>query len=128
MGAPRLHPLMVGAVYAVSEHLRRPRYTPLTDGDRWNPCGVPQTENPEGARHQGTYACREGLWGGGVGPGFPDPSNGVVPARDDSEGKGLQRRPQKPLDSRLEEVAKAVGGLFGAHLGQFRPLSSPKEP
>ena len=26
------------------------------------------------------------------------------------EGKGPQRRPQKPLDRRLEEVAKAVGG------------------
>ena len=30
--------------------------------------------------------------------------------RDASEGKGPQRRPQKRLDRRLEEVAKAVGG------------------
>ena len=28
------------------------------------------------------------------------------------EGKGPLRRPQKPLDSRLEEVAKAVGGCY----------------
>ena len=31
-------------------------------------------------------------------------------ARDALEGKGPQRRPQKRLDRRLEEVAKAVGG------------------
>ena len=30
--------------------------------------------------------------------------------RDALEGKGPQRRPQKRLDRRLEEVAKAVGG------------------
>ena len=32
--------------------------------------------------------------------------------RDAVEGKGPQRRPQKPLDRRLEEVAKAVGGGY----------------
>ena len=32
--------------------------------------------------------------------------------RDASEGKGPQRRPQRPLDRRLEEVAKAVGGGY----------------
>ena len=35
---------------------------------------------------------------------------GWVGARDALEGKGPQRRPQKPLGRRLEEVAKAVGG------------------
>ena len=33
-------------------------------------------------------------------------------ARNASEGKGPQRRPQKRLDRRLEEVAKAVGGGY----------------
>eukprot|EP00670_Eutreptiella_braarudii_P021862 CAMPEP_0174349268 /NCGR_PEP_ID=MMETSP0811_2-20130205/5969_1 /TAXON_ID=73025 ORGANISM="Eutreptiella gymnastica-like, Strain CCMP1594" /NCGR_SAMPLE_ID=MMETSP0811_2 /ASSEMBLY_ACC=CAM_ASM_000667 /LENGTH=48 /DNA_ID= /DNA_START= /DNA_END= /DNA_ORIENTATION= len=32
--------------------------------------------------------------------------------RDALEGKGPQRRPQKRLDRRLEEVAKAVGGGY----------------
>ena len=32
--------------------------------------------------------------------------------REASEGKGPQRRPQKRLDRRLEEVAKAVGGGY----------------
>ena len=32
--------------------------------------------------------------------------------RDAFEGKGPQRRPQKRLDRRLEEVAKAVGGGY----------------
>ena len=32
--------------------------------------------------------------------------------RDASEGKGPQRRPQRSLDRRLEEVAKAVGGGY----------------
>ena len=34
------------------------------------------------------------------------------PPRDASEPKGPQRRPQRRLDGRLEEVAKAVGGRF----------------
>ena len=42
--------------------------------------------------------------------------------RDASEGKGPQRRPQKRLDGRLEEVAKAVGGgcrrLFASGVGR----------
>ena len=33
-------------------------------------------------------------------------------ARDALEGKGPQRRPQKRLSRRLEEVAKAVGGGY----------------
>ena len=33
-------------------------------------------------------------------------------ARDAFEGKGPQRQPQKRLDRRLEEVAKAVGGGY----------------
>ena len=33
-------------------------------------------------------------------------------ARDALDGKGPQRRPQKRLDRRLEEVAKAVGGGY----------------
>ena len=41
----------------------------------------------------------------------------VEVARDALEGKGPQRRPQKPLDERLEGVAEAVGG------GQCRLLS-----
>ena len=40
------------------------------------------------------------LWRGGGG------------GRDALEGKGLQRRPEKRLDRRLEEVAKAVGGGY----------------
>ena len=32
--------------------------------------------------------------------------------RDASEGEGAQRRPQKRLDRRLQEVAKAVGGGY----------------
>ena len=36
----------------------------------------------------------------------------MVPHRDALEGKGLQRRPQKRLGRRLEEVAKAVGGGY----------------
>ena len=43
-------------------------------------------------------------------------SNQVVaapsPPRDALEGKGPQRRPQRPLDRRLEGVAKAVGGGY----------------
>ena len=35
----------------------------------------------------------------------------VLP-RDALEGKGPQRRPQKRLDRRLEEVAEAVGGGY----------------
>ena len=35
-----------------------------------------------------------------------------VRVRDALEGKGPQRRLQKPLDRRLEEVAKAVGGGY----------------
>ena len=31
---------------------------------------------------------------------------------DGLEGKGPQRRPPKPLDRRLEEVAEAVGGSY----------------
>ena len=34
------------------------------------------------------------------------------PTRDALEGKGPQRRPQKRLDRRLEEVAKSVGGGY----------------
>ena len=34
------------------------------------------------------------------------------PPRDALEGKGTQWRPQKRLDRRLEEVAKAVGGGY----------------
>ena len=33
-----------------------------------------------------------------------------IAGTDALEGKGPQRRPQKQLDGRLEEVAKAVGG------------------
>ena len=32
--------------------------------------------------------------------------------RDALEGKGCQRQPQKPVDRRLEEVAKVVGGGY----------------
>ena len=34
------------------------------------------------------------------------------PPRDALEGEGPQRRSQKQLDTRLEEVAKAVGGGY----------------
>ena len=37
---------------------------------------------------------------------------GYLPPRDAIEGKGPQRRPQKRLNGRLEEVAKAVGGGY----------------
>ena len=41
------------------------------------------------------------------------PKNGSnPPARDALEGEGPQRRPQKPLDRRSEEVSKAVGGGY----------------
>ena len=41
--------------------------------------------------------------------------------RDALEGKGPQRRPQKPLDRRLEEVAKAVGGGYCRLQTPLRP-------
>ena len=60
--------------------------------------------------------------GGLVAAPSDTPSPGISPsralcslypgARDALEGKGPQRRPQKPLDRRLEEVAKAVGGGY----------------
>ena len=42
-------------------------------------------------------------------PDLPEKNN-THPPRDVLEGKGPQRRPQKRLDRRLEEVAEAVGG------------------
>ena len=42
-------------------------------------------------------------------------------ARDASEGKGPQRRPQKWLGRRLEEVAKAVGGGYWRLQMQLKP-------
>ena len=38
--------------------------------------------------------------------------DGYITPRDAFEGKGPQRRPQKRLGRRLEEVAKAVGGGY----------------
>ena len=50
---------------------------------------------------------------GGSSPGWtlesPQPENLWAEPRDASEGKGPQRRPQKPTDRRLEEVAKRSG-------------------
>ena len=43
--------------------------------------------------------------------GSQDLGGGGV-TRDALEGKGPRRRPQKRLDRRLEEVAKAVGGGY----------------
>ena len=52
----------------------------------------------------------------GVHPTLICPSPHALPApsppRDALEGKGPQRRPQKRLGRRLEEVAKAVGGGY----------------
>ena len=49
-------------------------------------------------------------------PPPPPPPEGLVAGggggRDALEGEGPQRRPQKPLGRRLEEVAKAVGGGY----------------
>ena len=43
----------------------------------------------------------------------PNPRGRGPRGRDALEGKGPQRRPQKRLDRRLEEVAGAVGGGWG---------------
>ena len=41
-----------------------------------------------------------------------EPPRPPPPQTDASEGKGAQRRPQRRLGRRLEEVAKAVGGGY----------------
>ena len=46
-------------------------------------------------------------------PQAPPPN--APPPWDALEGKGPQRRPQKRLGRRLEEVAKAVGGGYKCH-------------
>ena len=51
-----------------------------------------------GGRYRCACVCRACVLRGGGG------------GRDALEGKAPQRRPQKRLDRRLEEVAKAVGG------------------
>ena len=57
------------------------------------PGGVPSAANSVGKCHRG---------GGGWG----------LPDRDALEGEGPHRRPQRRLDRRLEEVARAVGGSY----------------
>ena len=56
-------------------------------------------------------AVVRGCWSGGTGGGGGLGISGPIP-RDASEGKGPQRRPQKRLGRRLEEVAKAFGGGY----------------
>ena len=46
----------------------------------------------------------------------------TLTTRDALEGKGPQRRPQKRLDMRLEEVAKAVGGRYCRLQMPLRPF------
>ena len=64
----------------------------------------------------GSQACHTSGYIG-KGGGTPHPSR-LIPrpkgcdSRDALEGKRPQRWPQQPLDRRLEEVAKAVGGGY----------------
>ena len=83
-----------------------PCYGPRPHSHRTSPA-APWPHASENARHGDAYAkdVTERLiaMGGGPPPAGP---------RDALEGKGPPRRPQKRLDRRLEEVAKAVGGSY----------------
>ena len=63
--------------------------------------------SPRGGLPTAALTCAR--WGVHLQDNFPDGAGG---GRDALEGKGPQRRPQKRLGRRLEEVAKAVGGGY----------------
>ena len=58
-----------------------------------------------GGSHRAKQWARSSFVWGGVRAKRPSPGDAL-------EGKAPQRRPQKRLDLRLEEVAKAVGGGY----------------
>ena len=66
--------------------------------------------------------------GGRRAEGTGDGSGMCTPPRDALEGKGPQRRPQKRLDRRLEEVAKAVGGGYCRLQMPFEADTWPRTP